>query len=170
MFTDLLKECGAQNILDVGCGTVYPTIFGRAGFDVTALDISTECLRQVDEVAEKWGVKEKVHSHQGDAQSLDFDDSVFDAVIEAELWEHVPDVERVISEGLRVLKPGGYLIASSPIGSHHYDPFHIRLWDDESIKTLVDKFSDKASLKRLEKIAEDNLEPSCYLIVLEKSS
>ena len=46
-FIQALKECGAQSILDIGCGAVYPTIFAREGFNVTAFDISPEALRQV---------------------------------------------------------------------------------------------------------------------------
>jgi len=171
-FIQMLKECGAKDILDIGCGTVYPTIFARAGFNVFAIDISEECIRQVNVVAEKWGVSDKVHAHQMDATKLIYKDSEFDAVIQAEIWEHVPDVEKVISEGLRVLKPGGYLIASTPIGTHHFDPMHIRIFDDQSIQTLVRKFEvdGGAKVKRLDKIAEnEQLEASCYLIVLEKS-
>lgn len=167
-FIDLLKECNTENILDVGCGTVYPTIFARAGFDVTALDISEECLNQVMNIAEKWNMDGKVTTVRGDAQSLEFPDDNFDAVVQGELWEHVLDVEKVIYEGLRVLKPGGYLIATSPIGTHHYDPFHMRVFDDESIRALVNKFSDRANCRKLEKIAEQGTDPSCYLIVLEK--
>jgi len=168
-FVETLNECHAGHILDVGSGAVYPTIFARAGFEVTAVDISEECLNQVMNIAEKWNVDGKVRTVKGDAQSLVFPDSTFDAVVQGEIWEHVLDVERVVSEGLRVLKPGGYLIATSPIGTHHYDPFHIRVFDDESIRVLVNKFSDKAKCKRLEKIAEQGTDPSCYFIVLEKS-
>ncbi|GAI97307.1 unnamed protein product, partial [marine sediment metagenome] len=167
---DLLRECKAEHILDVGCGAVYPTIFARAGFNVTAVDISEECLDQVITIARKWNVSNKIFTLQQDAVDLeDCATEGFDAVVQAELWEHVLDVEKVISEGLRVLKPGGYLITSTPIGTHHYDPFHIRSFDDESIQALVNRFSDKVNLKRLEKIAEDDLEPSCYLVVLEKT-
>jgi len=168
-FIDLLRECKAEHILDVGCGAVYPTIFARAGFNVTAVDISSECLDQVNKIAEKWNVDSKVFTLQQDAIDLEgCATEGFDAVIQAELWEHVPDPEKVISEGLRVLKPGGYLIASTPIGTHHYDPFHIRTFDDESIQALVDKFSDRVNIKKLEKVGEGSSELSCYLIVMEK--
>jgi len=167
-FIDLLKECNAKEILDVGSGAVYPTIFARAGFKVHAVDISTEAIRQVNEIALKWNVNHKVAAYVRDACELKFEENYFDAVVQGELWEHIPDVEKVISEGLRVLKPGGYLIATSPIGTHHYDAFHLRVFDDESIRALVDKFSDRVNLKRLEKIAEQGADPSCYLIVMEK--
>jgi len=77
-------------------------------------------------------------------------------------------VSKVISEGLRVLKPGGYLIATTPIGEHHYDPMHIRVFNDDSIEELVSKFGSRANCKKLEKIAEQGADPSCYLVILEK--
>ena len=170
-FIDALKECGAKRILDVGCGAVYPTIFARAGFEVYALDISQECLNQVFAIAEKWGVLNQVHGYLADANDLSqLPMQEFDAVVQGEIWEHVPDVEKVISEGLRVLRPGGYLIVTSPIGEHHYDPMHMRVFDDQSIQALVGKFQvdGVAKVKRLDMIAEEGAEPSCYLIVMEK--
>ena len=167
-FISALKECGAKNILDTGSGGVYPTIFARAGFHVTALDISQEAINQVQEIAQKWGVLDKIEVKVGDAVALPWDDGCFDAVIQGEIWEHIPDVEKAILEGLRVLKPGGYLVASTPIGGHHGDPMHLRAFDDNSIWALVKSFEGVAKVKRLDKIAEGELEPSCFFIVMEK--
>lgn len=167
-YIDLLKDCGAKNILDVGCGAVYPTIFARAGFEVHAVDISEECIDQVIKIAQKWGVESKIWAHVASAERLPWTEPQFDAVIQGELWEHVLNVEKIISEGLRLLKPGGYLIATTPIGEHHYDPMHIRVFDDDSIRELVTKFWEVARLDRIEKIAESGTDPSCYLVVLEK--
>lgn len=165
-FIKALKECNAHDILDIGCGAVYPTIFARAGFHVTAVDISEECLKQVKAVAEMWDVSDKIVTHRLDAGQLpELWSNRFDAVVQGELWEHVPDVRRVIDEGLRVLKPAGYLIASTPIGTHHYDPMHIRVFNDETIQELLAPYN----VKKLDRIAEEGTEPSCYLVILEKT-
>lgn len=169
-FIKALKECKAQYILDVGSGPVYPTIFAREGFTVVALDISQECLSQVREIATKWGVQENVTTRQGDAQKLDLPDNIFGAVIHGEIWEHLPEPDKAVREALRVLKPGGYLIASTPIGGHHHDAMHVREWNNDSITAFVNQFqfTDQVVIKTLGAIAEDGCEPSCYLIVLEK--
>lgn len=163
-FIDALKECGAKDLIDIGSGAVYPTIFARAGFKVEAVDISAEALRQVVEIANKWGVAGQINTKQGDATQLPYPDNSFDGVIQGEIWEHIPDPRKVIDEGLRVLKPGGYLVASTPIEGSHWDPMHLRGFDDQSIAELLKPYK----VKRLDKIAEGEGEPSCYLVVIEK--
>jgi 2-polyprenyl-6-hydroxyphenyl methylase/3-demethylubiquinone-9 3-methyltransferase len=44
------------------------------------------------------------------AEGLPFADGAFDAVVTADTLEHVEDVERVIAEAARVLKPGGQFV------------------------------------------------------------
>jgi len=165
-FIRILKEHGAQRIGDAGCGPIYPIIFAREGFEVVAFDISEECVDQVKELATKWGVADRVEAIRGEAENMQFTGETFDAVVHGELWEHVPDPRKVIEEGLRVLKPGGILVASAPVGEHHFDPLHLRLFDDASLAELLTPWKDQ--VRRLEKIAEEGTEPSCYLVVIGK--
>jgi SAM-dependent methyltransferase len=51
--------------------------------------------------------------HQ-DVMNLSFPDQSFDLYVSCEVMEHVPDVERTLSEARRVLKRGGELIATFP--------------------------------------------------------
>jgi SAM-dependent methyltransferase len=50
----------------------------------------------------------------GDATSLPFEDACFDAVTLFDVLEHIPDDARAAKEALRVLKPGGALLVSTP--------------------------------------------------------
>lgn len=50
----------------------------------------------------------------GDVTSLQFASASFDAITMFDVIEHVPDDEKAISEVLRVLKPGGYVLVSVP--------------------------------------------------------
>lgn len=60
-----------------------------------------------------------------DATSIPVDAATFDAVICTEMIEHVPHPVQVIEEFSRILKPGGVLLLTAPLGSGiHQEPYH----------------------------------------------
>ena len=93
---------GANRILDVGCGS--SRIIGSSR--LVGLDIVLGKLRY----ARRYG-NPLVH---GSIFELPFKDASFDCVICSEVIEHVPADEKVFSELLRVLEPGGRLILGTP--------------------------------------------------------
>ena len=56
----------------------------------------------------------------GDALSLPFLDSTVDAVLAIRVLEHVKDPVKVVAEALRVLRPGGLVVAVVPF----FEPYH----------------------------------------------
>ncbi|MEG5042702.1 MULTISPECIES: class I SAM-dependent methyltransferase [unclassified Microcoleus] len=58
--------------------------------------------------------QEKVRFICGDATNLPFENESFDAVTMFEVLKHIPDHQKAVSEALRVLKPKGFLLVSSP--------------------------------------------------------
>lgn len=60
-----------------------------------------------------------------DASAIPVADASFDAVICTEVLEHVAAPARVVAELARILRPGGRLILSAPLGSGlHQEPHH----------------------------------------------
>jgi SAM-dependent methyltransferase len=59
----------------------------------------------------------------GDATALPFTEASFDVVTMFDLLEHVLDHQRAIAEALRVLRPGGYLLVSTP-NEHWRFPYY----------------------------------------------
>jgi SAM-dependent methyltransferase len=82
------------------------------------------CILACDElsdVPEKIGINltetgsfQGIQVVQGDARQMPFDDDYFDMVMAASVLEHVPDFWRAVDEMKRCLKPGGWLIISTP--------------------------------------------------------
>jgi SAM-dependent methyltransferase len=60
-----------------------------------------------------------------DASEIPAPDASFDVVLCTEMLEHVPEPIKVIGEIARLLRPGGRLILTAPLGSGlHQEPFH----------------------------------------------
>ena len=56
-----------------------------------------------------------------DLQDLPFEDESFDLFVSGDVFEHIPDLDKCLSEILRVLKPGGLLVSSFPFSPSRQD-------------------------------------------------
>lgn len=99
-------------VLDLGCGTYRtPLLIQQQGFKVTGCDLFSE---------EKLKEFRKALPSDGpilvryDGHTLPFEDYSFDAVSTLCVFEHVPDIEKILHEIRRVLKPSGRLIILGP--------------------------------------------------------
>lgn len=94
----LLDLSPGEKVLEVGCGQGHLTRrLAARGIDVTGIEANPEAV----EVA---GTDRVLHMH---GESLDFESESFGTVISVHVLEHIPSLERAISEMERVLKPGG---------------------------------------------------------------
>jgi SAM-dependent methyltransferase len=93
------------SVLEVGCGPgeLSERMRVELGASVVAIDISPRMVA----LARTRGVDARV----GDAQELPFPDGAFDCTVAAWMLYHVPDVDRALAELMRVLRPGGHLVA-----------------------------------------------------------
>jgi ubiquinone/menaquinone biosynthesis C-methylase UbiE len=87
-------------------------------------------------------------------EELPLDDSSFDLVLLAETIEHVRDVQLLLSEARRVLRPGGRLAVTTPAMGRLMrppDPFdaHIRFFTRRSLRRVLDEMGfDVESLRQ----------------------
>jgi 2-polyprenyl-3-methyl-5-hydroxy-6-metoxy-1,4-benzoquinol methylase len=71
------------------------------------------------------------------ADATTFDAEPFDAIVSFETIEHVPDPESVIDNFVRLLAPGGLLIASVPVTpSVDVNPFHLHDFTPSSFRRM----------------------------------
>jgi 2-polyprenyl-3-methyl-5-hydroxy-6-metoxy-1,4-benzoquinol methylase len=63
--------------------------------------------------------------YRSDITAIPVPDASFDAVLCTEVLEHVPEPIAALKEMVRILRPGGSLLISAPLGSHlHQEPYH----------------------------------------------
>jgi len=99
-----------SKFLDIGCGDgkLAENFAHRAGFSqIYGIDNDKECIRQ----AEKRGINAK---YIDATEKLPFEDNFFDAVLCSQVVEHLDNVDILLEEIQRVLKPGGKLMISVP--------------------------------------------------------
>jgi ubiquinone/menaquinone biosynthesis C-methylase UbiE len=93
---------GFKDVLSVGCGpAIIETGLAERGFNVTGLDISEEALGQAPD-----GIRTVVSS----AETTDFTDCSFDAVIYVASMQFIEKYKQAIAETARVLRSGGKVL------------------------------------------------------------
>lgn len=101
-------------ILDLGCGSKpYENLFTGAT-EYIGCDIQTSG-----------------HDHSSskidvyyDGKTLPFEDGAFDGAVSFETFEHIFNLSEVLTEIQRVIKPGGYLLVTTPFAwGEHEQPY-----------------------------------------------
>jgi ubiquinone/menaquinone biosynthesis C-methylase UbiE len=155
-FVEGLPE--AEHALDLGCGDGRLTASLKAGA-VTAADVSPVALRR----ATRRLPDAEIALVVPDA-ALPFVDGEFELVLCAETIEHVRDVQHLLSEVRRVLRPGGGLALTTPAHNRltalrllvagfesGFDPLspHLRFLTRRSLSRLLDAMGfDVKSMRR----------------------
>lgn len=104
-----LPENGKLKVLDVGTGTgFFAVLLAQAGHRVEGVDLTPAMLEEARALAAHRGLD--ITFREMDAQTLDYEDGCFDAVISRNLTWTLPDPERAYGQWFRVLKPGGVLL------------------------------------------------------------
>jgi ubiquinone biosynthesis O-methyltransferase len=104
-FDQFVNWQGAR-VLDVGCGGGFmaEAMAGR-GAQVTGIDPAARAIAAAMAHAQAQGLA--IHYAEGGGEALHFPDQSMDVVVCVDVLEHVTDLDRVLHEIGRVLKPGG---------------------------------------------------------------
>jgi 2-polyprenyl-6-hydroxyphenyl methylase / 3-demethylubiquinone-9 3-methyltransferase len=95
-----------RTALDVGSGGgLLAEEFARLGCRVTGIDPSVQSVETARAHAETEGLD--IAYTVGVGEELPFEDASFDIAYCCDVLEHVDDLDRVLAETARVLKPGG---------------------------------------------------------------
>ncbi|HAX80550.1 MAG TPA: 3-demethylubiquinone-9 3-O-methyltransferase [Cyanobacteria bacterium UBA11372] len=122
--------------LDVGCGGGFSSEFMAAkGVVVSGIDQSSKCIQAAQKHAESNGFK--IDYRQAVAENIPYGDATFDVVVCVDVLEHVENVEQVISEVYRVLKPNGLFLFDTI--NRTFKSKLVMIWLLENILMQIDR-------------------------------
>jgi 2-polyprenyl-6-hydroxyphenyl methylase/3-demethylubiquinone-9 3-methyltransferase len=98
-----------KDVLDLGCaGGFMAEAIARRGSRVTGIDPAEEAIEAARRHARTEGLE--IGYDVGVGEQLPYADSSFDAVVCVDVLEHVTDLDKVLLEVSRVLRPGGLFL------------------------------------------------------------
>ena len=129
-------------VLDYGCGSGYgSSMIAKSAAHVTAVDVAKDAISHA---RKEFGGPNIDFLSIDPEQPLPFADASFDTVLSFQVFEHVANTDRYLSEIRRVLLPDGKLILVTPDRATRLLPFqkpwnrwHLKEYDNNSLRKLV---------------------------------
>lgn len=104
-----------KRVLDVGCGAGGIDLLlarDHGAAEVVGVDVEAPALRCARALIERHGLGERVSFRQVEPGPLPFPDECFDVVFSKDAVIHIPDKDAWCRDAYRVLRPGGWVVAS----------------------------------------------------------
>ncbi|MFQ6327925.1 class I SAM-dependent methyltransferase [Nocardia sp. CWNU-33] len=109
VYARLLARCTGKTVLEAGSGEGYgANMIADVATKVIGLDYDSSAVAHVR------ARYPRVEMLQGNLAALPLDDAAVDVVVNFQVIEHLWDQSQFIRECLRVLRPGGELLISTP--------------------------------------------------------
>lgn len=135
----------AGKLLDVGCGGGrFLNRMRQCGWQVEGTDFDEQAVRKV---SARYGIK----THVGDLTQCALPADSFDVVTMSQTIEHLYDPQATLRESMRILKPGGLLVMTTPnalsLGAAEFGPYwrgweaprHLHLFSVSSLRQLTQR-------------------------------
>lgn len=114
-------QFAGKKVLEIGVGQGTDLMqFAKAGAECHGIDITQNHLSLTQMNFNLRG--KKVDLREADATKIPFPDNTFDAVYSFGVMHHIPEIDAVLSEVRRVLKPGGKVMIAL---YHKWSAFHL---------------------------------------------
>jgi SAM-dependent methyltransferase len=135
-----LQWVKGKAVLDAACGEGYGSaLLATAAAAVTGVDRSADAIRHA---SDRYAA-ENLQFQAADCLELPFAAASFDCVVSFETLEHLADHDGLLREFRRVLRPGGFLLLSSPDKAvysekmQNRNEFHVRELYRDELETLL---------------------------------
>jgi SAM-dependent methyltransferase len=141
-----------MRVLDFGAGTCWLSkMFWQLGCSVVSLEVSPAALEIGKQLFENYPVpyppKARWEPLIYDGRTISLPDGSVDRIVMFDVFHHVPNPAEVAAECFRVLRKGGILVMSEPVGAHsgtHLSQNEMReygvLENDLDVVTLSETF------------------------------
>ena len=102
----------STHVLDLCCGLGGPARYlaYHHGCRVTGVDMNTDRLAGAVRLTERTKLQDRVLFHHANALQTGLADETFDVIVSQEAFCHIPDKKTLITECVRLLKPGGRIV------------------------------------------------------------
>jgi SAM-dependent methyltransferase len=148
---DRIAVAPGERVLEVGCGP--GNLWRGRKLPSESLVVETDYSHGMVTEAKGRLPREQFGFLAADTQTLPFRDESFDAVVACHMLYHVPDLDAALSEFVRVLRPGGRLLAATNGPTHFKEvrdilDLHWRYLDffglDNGVEKIARFFGDVA--------------------------
>ena len=139
---ELAEHCHITSesyVLDVGCGAGVTAVYlaKQYGCRVMGVDILPRMVARSRERAAKAGLTGQVMFRTADAQSLPFEDDLFDAVLTESVTVFPEDKQLAAQEYARVTKPGGFVGLNESTWLKFPPPPEVAAWTSQEVGATV---------------------------------
>lgn len=148
---ELISDARGKKVLDAGCGGGFYSLWlSEKGAKVLGIDGSEEMIKIAKEKASKKMLDTKFLI--GDITDLRIEEGIFDLVLSTLVLTDVKELDKAISELVRVTRNGGDIVISvqHPILTAAY-------WERESGQKLFRKLDDYFMERELEAVWENEM-------------
>ncbi|MDA8669789.1 class I SAM-dependent methyltransferase, partial [Flavobacteriales bacterium] len=126
-------------VLDVGVGTGRFLSKLPSNIQKFGIDISISMLHLAK--------SKRINVCMGSGEDLPYSDNVFDLIVSTDVLEHVLDLNAVLKEIIRVLKPGGIFILRVPykedlksyVNNKDFKYVHLRRFDEYGLQLMLNR-------------------------------
>jgi 2-polyprenyl-3-methyl-5-hydroxy-6-metoxy-1,4-benzoquinol methylase len=135
-------------VMDMGCGSGYGTNYlAHYARQIKGLDIDSKAIKQAKENFKRKNLSYEVLNLKSTKIK-----NKFDVVISFQVIEHITDVDSYLQFITNVLTKGGIAILSTPnilTQGYNENPFHIKEYNYEELKDILEKYFDEVDIKGL---------------------
>lgn len=132
---------------DLGCnhGSCTILLHDLNPLHVDGYDINQNALLVAKRIANDYNVSDKTNFIEADLTSIPVEDEQYNIITSFHTLEHIYecDIDNVIKEMNRILKPEGHVLISIPYQKNYPDPCHVAFYDEITLKQLFERHNFK---------------------------